>query len=287
MDSKNAEQQKQKEDLLRQAALFADKEAMGKMLLQQARDLPFFEPVPDRAAFWLPSLAFGSTTERSGLTDLQILIGGRVVSVTRNSLGTPQQTVDAFLKQYKPREPFEVPTGPGACFPYATVTGEPRPSVVGMSIRLKDRPDIVVYLRDSDVDTSHPESDPREVLAKEIRLRIPDAKDAIASNKMRPIHGVTLADQEGVGAYVTIFRHADEGPADPQKKGKPAEDWGYVAYSPGDRSAPLGTSSELVLKVLRYGRYAKQPMTEREFHKLAETIAASIKRRPGAWVPSK
>jgi hypothetical protein len=279
MNAKNREQQKAKDDLLRQAGLFTEKESMGSVLMQQASELPFHTAIPDRPAFSIQS------SKPPGSLDIQVLIGGRIVSTTRKLVGTPQQTVDAFVSQYKPRDPFEVPSGPGVCIPYATMTGEVRPASVGVSIRLLDRPDIVVYLRDSAVDPRGDGPDPKEVLSKEIRLDTHGARDAIASNKLKPFHSVTLAGRRGVGAFIAIFRDPDILDGEERRKAKPVLDWGYVAYSPGDKSAPLGTSSALMFKVMRYSRYAKQPMSESEFRKLAQTIAASIQRRPGAWVP--
>jgi hypothetical protein len=283
LESKNAEQKKEKDDLLRKAALFTAEEGMGKVLLQRAADLPFYEPIPNRPASSIPS-------KEPGLLDLQVLIGGRIVSLTHKLEGTPQQTVDAFLRRYKPREPFEVPSGPGVCLPYATVTEEARPAAVGMSIRLLDRPDIVVYLRDVPVDTRSEAGAPQDVLDYEIARHTHGSRGFIGatpSNKLKPFHRLTLAGQPAVGAFTTIYRdNPDIRDSQERRKAKPILDWGYVAYAPGDKNAPLGTSSTLTFKVLRYGRYAQQPMTEKEFRKLAEAIAASIQRRPGAWVPN-
>ena len=63
-------------------------------------------------------------------------------------------------------------------------------------------------------------------------------------------------------------------------------DWAYIAYVPGDKTAPPGVSSDITFRVERFGRFAKQPMTEKEFRELVKSVAASIKRRPGAWKQS-
>jgi hypothetical protein len=60
-------------------------------------------------------------------------------------------------------------------------------------------------------------------------------------------------------------------------------DMGYLAYVPGEAGHKPGESFNLEFRVERYGRFAKRPMTEKEFRKLTLTIAASIKRRPDGW----
>lgn len=296
LNSKNAVQEKVRSDLLESAKWRAENVEFSRFNdptgIKQQRDIeeaarvPFYEPVPDRPAFSFPS------TKKPGQLDLQVLIGGRIVGATSKLEGTPQQTVDAFLRRYKPREPFEVPSGRGVCLPYAAVTGEAEPATVGMAIRLLDHPDIVVYLHDAPVgtDAETETGSPKETLAAEIARHTHGSRGVIGatpSNKLKPFHRLTLAGQPAVGAYMTIYRdNLDIRDWRERREAKPVLDWGYVAYAPGDKKAPLGTSSTLMFKVLRYSRYAQRPMTEREFRKLAETIAASIQRRPGAWAPN-
>ena len=57
-----------------------------------------------------------------------------------------------------------------------------------------------------------------------------------------------------------------------------------LAYIPGLSGGKPGDSFNLTFKVERFGRFAKRPMSESEFRELTLRIAASIKRRSGAWV---
>ncbi|MDQ0017615.1 hypothetical protein J2W23_006029 [Variovorax boronicumulans] len=89
------------------------------------------------------------------------------------------------------------------------------------------------------------------------------SEDSIDSEKF-----VNEAVQRGY-FYGARFTEPLDGPVEP--------------FIPGDKNAPPGTSSNLIFKVERFGRFAKAPMTEGEFRDLVKRIAQSIKRRPRAW----
>lgn len=215
------------------------------------------------------------------------LTGTRIVSAGLKLTGTPQQTIDAFLKRYRARAPFDVPTEPGVCFPYSFVTGEKEPASVGISMRLRDRPDIVIYLHDGkDFTTLHPPPDAMSFMQREIRF------GAFYGNKVtapldgtsNQYHSITVDGRKGVGTFALVTRNNKPGPEAINNAANNDQDWAYLAYVAADSAAPSGMSSDLVFKVERFGRFAKESMTEKDFRELVKALAASIKRRPGAWL---
>ena len=82
-------------------------------------------------------------------------------------------------------------------------------------------------------------------------------------------HPVTLAGYKGLSSFVKFIRHDD------------AVDYGYAAVVRGDPNAKEDTP-DLMVYVIRDSHNAKgkEPMPKDEFLKMAETIAASVKRRP-------
>ena len=217
-----------------------------------------------------------------GKFDFSTLTGDHVVSASRKLEGTPEQTIANFQKLYSSRTPFEIPGKPGVCLPYGFMTGEKKPAYVAASFRLTDRPDIVVYL--SDRDASSEDSIDSEKFVNEAVQRgyFYGAKlTEPLDGRVRPFHSITVDGRQGLGGMALITRSVLSGPPIHNETNK-NQDWGYLAYIPGDKNAPPGTSSNLIFKVERFGRFAKTPMTESEFRDLVKTIAQSIKRRPGA-----
>jgi len=300
MGDANKEQQKKKKEFLEQAKWLDETPEFAKDIdpdgrerrdqREKAGQVPFYQPIPNHQAFGIkkviPNLRNPPSEETEDWLEFQVLLGNRIVSTSRKLSGTPQEVLERFLSHYRPREPFEVPTGPGVCLAYAAMNGEVQPATVGVSIRLKDRPDIVVYLRDTIAGADTKSPDTQAVLKHILALDLYATQRVDPMNKLRPtFERVTLAGHEGLGAWVQLTR-------DPSKAGSFAvhneanknRDWAYVAFVPGDKSAPVGQSSDLTLRIERYGRFAKKPMSEKEFRELASAIAASIQRRPGAWV---
>ena len=279
----NAAIQRGKDDLLWKAKLFNDDDQMRQAFIQQAIDLDFFKPFNSGTVYALQSDVG---------TGLFAWIDGHIVNVGRKSLATPQETIDTFLRNYRPRAAFEVPAEPGVCLPYAFMAHEIEPASVAMSMQLKERPDIVVYLRDAGrVDTTTD----RELQMRKFErtsLRVSDHFAGAVDNPkpldaVRPFRSITIDGNEGRGIFVTVKRSRN-GEGSPEQsinnEANNDEDWGYVAYVPGNPNAPEGMSSDLTFRVERCGRFAKQSMTEKEFRELVKAIASSITRRPGACV---
>lgn len=276
--ARNSALQMDKEDRLRMADRSDDSPGMQKRLRSEAGQISFFEPLNGETVF----ARFGEKG-----VEFDALIGTRIISSGLYRAGTPQQTIDGFLNRYRPRETFEVPTEPGVCLPYSFVAGESQPASVGISMRFKDRPDIVIYLHDGkDFTTLEPPPDAMAYVEREIRFgafygnRVTAPLDGTSNQ----YHSVTIDGRRGVGTFALVTRNSKPGPEAINNSANNDQDWAYLAYVSADKAATPGTSSDLVFKVERFGRFAKQSMTEHEFRNLVKTLAAGIKRRPGAWV---
>ena len=276
--ARNKTLRREKDDQLRMADRSDDSPKMQKRLRSEASQISFYEP-----------LNGGTVFARHGekAIGFDALIGTRIVSTGLDLIGTPQQTIDAFLKRYRSRAPFDVPTDPGVCFPYSFVTSEKQPASVGISMRLRNRPDIVIYLHDGkDFTRLEPPKSAKAYLSKAVQGFFYGAKLAnpLDGDSM-PFRAITIDGREGMGGFAIVTRDNDLGPEAINNAANQDQDWAYLAYVPADKAAPAGMSSDLVFKVERFGRFAKEPMTEKEFRELVKTLAAGIRRRPGAWVP--
>ena len=277
----NRKRQQQKDILLDHADMLArhsDMDPGGKLRqadLDDAAAFRFYQPYNGGN-----SLGF---INGSGKFNFSTLVGDHVVSASRRLEGTPEQTIANFLKFYRARAPFEIPSEPGVCLPYGFMTGEKKPAYVAVSFRLKNRPDIVVYLSDRDAsgaDSIDPEKFVNEAVQRGYfyGAKFTEPLDG----RMRPLRSIDVDGRKGLGGMALITRDVLSEPPIHNEANK-NQDWGYLAYIPGDKNAPPGTSSNLIFKVERFGRFAKTPMTESEFRDLVKSIAQSIKRRPGAW----
>ena len=273
-----SEAEKTKNELLKKVHRFADSPELHQSILDDAAAIRFYKPFNEGTVY-----AVESGEEVSMLA----LIGNRIVDTTRRKVGTAQQTIDALLKTRRPRAPFEIPAEPGACLAYGFITTGVKPVDVAVSIRLKDRPDIVINLRDQPVDTSEEAPASAEAF---INKAVYPGREFYASELTAPLDGklrsfrkVVIDGREGVGAFALVTRKVLPGRDAVHNEANKNRDWAYIAYVPGDKTAPPGTSSDITFRVERFGRFAKQPMTEKEFRELVKSVAASIKRRPGAW----
>ena len=238
--------------------------------------LHLYETIPSRGAI--------SRLGKDKLA-LHALVNGHILSTELKPQGAPAQTLDTFLSHYKPRVLGEVPSGPGVCVPFGVFTGEQQPATVGLNIRLKDQPDIVVFLLARDAAKDAPD-DPRKLFDGLTPVStFFGSKKVIPLHRIKPLQPIKIDGNEGLGSFVRVTRTAvlDQSRAF-NNAAENDQDWGYFAYIPGLVGGKPGDSFNLVFKVERFGRFAKRPMSESEFRELTLRIAASIKRRPGAWV---
>ena len=277
---RNYQVEKARAQLLEDIKKFADRPALKKRLEEQAA-----EPVRSYKPFNNGTVY---AVEQPDEVSMLALIGNRIVDATWPKTGTVQQVIDAFLATRRPRAVFEIPSEPGVCLAYQFHRARgTQPADVAVSMRLKDRPDIVIYLRDQPVDTSDEAPASAEAFIKKAvhpntyfyATELTQPLDG----KVRSFRSITIDGREGLGAFALVTRKVMQGTDAVHNESNKNQDWAYIAYVPGDKKAPMGLSSDLTFRVERFGRFATQLMTEKEFRELVKTIADSIKRRPGAW----
>ena len=185
--------------------------------------------------------------------------------------------LEQSLKRFRPRALFDIPpeTDNGLCMPYVFIADEDKNKgkihrEIHVTFRLKAHPDVEIYFMDDSATMPDPnlkvvmdakrelESFWRQYREKELQL------EGGLERGFRTVH---LAGREGVATRVNITRQDD------------AEDYGYTAYVKGDDVAVEDTPN-LMLYVIRTAAHTRgTPMSKNEVFKLAEQIAASVKRR--------
>jgi hypothetical protein len=288
----NKELQIKKEKLLKDANYFEPEQGMRKILTNESERVSLHQSFKNGTAFAAiiqqeKSLGNGAEPTYTPALTFYAQVNQMTISATRKLAGSPQQTLDNFLSEFRPRAAFEVPTTPGVCLPYAFMYGEVEPADTGTAMRLKDRPDILIYLKDvQDYSKAYipnaPVPDAKTFVNIRAKTSFNHGDDVEPLDKLfKSPSNVTVDGRTGAGAFVKITRKPA---ADAKNETNKIEDWGYLAYIPADKKAPLGTSSDLIFRVERFSRFAKQPMTEKEFREFVKTLAAGIQRRPGAFV---
>jgi hypothetical protein len=290
LDEDSAERQKKRDEDLKEASWldanpnFAkDLDPNGQRrqeLRAQASSLTNFGLVPGRSAYLIPAAGDASSNELT----LKALLRNHLLISEVAPKGSPVETVDAYFRHFSPRAPSEVPQGAGFCIPFMLVTGERYPATSVENFRLIDRPDIVITLTQDDASIWEPRS-PREVVVEgmmsgaQFQQGVRDPPPHPLDKVPPHIRPVTIDGHPGLGTFALVKRvPAVANTADHDN------DWGYFAYVPGTPGLKPGESFNLRLRVERFGRYAKQPLTEKEFREMVAQFAASIKRRPNGWV---
>jgi hypothetical protein len=190
-----------------------------------------------------------------------------------------------FAQDLRYRPLFTVPTVSGLCYPYLFLqdsAGEARKPGVHTTYRLKDHPDINIFL-------SHGHSPgfvPDRASQREAAERKADSfwRDqyggnykSIVSVFKRPggvYRAVEFAGRDGAESFVEFTR--EDGTID----------WGYLIAAPGSRD-PKALVPDLLFYVIRNASVAKakgkEPFgTEDSFLKFARSIAATVKPFPTA-----
>jgi Tle cognate immunity protein 4 C-terminal domain len=185
--------------------------------------------------------------------------------------------VTELLNSITPRPPHTVPTEPGLCYPYVFVKddGQARREVA-ISYRLKDHPDITVVLEDKTAPVRLRNERSQQHSAKVASIsfwgRYIQSDEGAESVWGDYYQGTKLAGYKGVHSYVEI------------KRADGTIDYGYYISVRGDSEAKED-EPDLTFWVIRNASVAKakgvQPYgDEKSFLALAQSIAASVKRRP-------
>ncbi len=205
-----------------------------------------------------------------------------------------------FLQNFSARALFEVPEEKGFCMPYGFVKdGTPQKRSMGTIMRLKDHPDVRILFRDQSASIMKSYSKEENAsVEKELRAfwERPDWGGVnYQALGFRKFPSVQMGGYKGRSTFVEITRPSytpisecafdDEEFSKAEKKAAgctpPTLDYGYIAYVKGDPDAKEDTPN-LLLYVMQDSKNApdgKPTIGKDELRKMADTIAASIKRR--------
>ena len=131
----------------------------------------------------------------------------------------------------------------------------------------------MIYLHDgTDFTTLEPPPDAMAYVERGIRFGAFYGNGSTSSldGTSNRYHSVTSDGRRGVGTFALITRNSKPEPEAINNSANNDQDWAYLAYVSADKAATPGTSFDLVFKVERFGRFAKHPMTEREFRDLVQ-----------------
>ncbi len=147
---------------------------------------------------------------------------------------------------------------------------------IAATFLLGDHPDVTIMLKDANAAGSQSDNPRRDIFTPEYRSndfwnQYRSLGEKISSEWLTPYRSTTLAGQKGLGSFTKIIREDD------------TEDYGYLVVASGDPEAKEDTP-DLMLYVIRDAKNAKakgiEPISKDKLLEMAQTIAASVKRRP-------
>ncbi len=207
-----------------------------------------------------------------------------------------------FSKNFRPRALYELPEEKGFCLPYGFVKDNtPQERSMGTIMRLKDHPDVKILFRDQSAFLLENYSrEENATVEQELRAFWEHADWGAVKYQalgFRKFPSVEIAGYKGRSTFVEMTRpHPspngrdkctwdDENfePGEKKPTGCPLRqlDYGYIAYVKGDPDAKEDTPNLLlyVMQNSEDGPGGKATLGKDELRKMADTIAASIKRR--------
>jgi hypothetical protein len=207
-----------------------------------------------------------------------------VVDTGTSDLSSSRQTLKALARSVRPRSIFDIPQAAGVCLPHTFIEDDgQRPRSIGVTYRLKAHPDVSIWLEDSTAQSTIANTGSATTQgAKDADRFSPEYKSHFfwsqdyqspkAWRHLWPdLHEVRLDGRKGVASFVELKRQDN------------TLDYGYLAVVRGDPES-LQDSPDLMLYVIRDAKNAiekgKQPIEKDELLRMAEAIAASVKRRP-------
>ena len=193
--------------------------------------------------------------------------GGTTVSFIADLI-SEQKTLN-ILGSLRVRADGEVPATPGVCLPGLFIGSDGPDALrnIGVTFRLKNHPDVLIFFHDLKVLKDQPKLTSRQksefVWTSEFGVG-----KTVKLHGVFPWQTVKLDGREGVGSFGTITRNDD------------STDYGYLVTVQGDLNASTDTP-DLLLYVERNASASqgKTPVTADELEKIGEEIAASIRRR--------
>ena len=163
------------------------------------------------------------------------------------------------------REPFVIPAVAGLCIPYGFVPDDGKaPRDIAVTVRPVDHPEVLITLEEKTVIGDDPRVSNKGWV---IYMLHSTYSDDMAKMKQLDQHKQLVAGRAGEMIYARLYRDTGQ------------EDYVYLANAFGSSKAPTDTPT-LMLRVERNSALTKNtPISEKDFKKLAERIAASIQRR--------
>ncbi|WP_458371928.1 T6SS immunity protein Tli4 family protein [Pseudomonas lactis] len=205
-----------------------------------------------------------------------------------------------FLQNFRARALYEVPQEKGFCMPYGFVKDDsPQHRSMGTIMRLIDHPDVRILFRDQSASiVENFKKEENASVEKELRAFWEGADWGGVKYQalgFRKFPSVQMGGYKGRSTFVEITRPSytpisecawdDEDFSKAEKKlagcTPPTLDYGYIAYVKGDPDAKEDTPNLLlyVMQDSKNGPDGKATIGKDELRKMANTIAASIKRR--------
>ena len=221
----------------------------------------------------------------------------KVTSSTKEKF---ESDLSHFSQNFRSRALYELPKERGFCMPYGFVKDDrPQKRSMGTIMRLKDHPDVRILFRDqSALFEENYSKEENASVEQELRAfwERPDWGGVkYQALGFRKFPSVQMGGYKGQSTFVEITRPSyspiyecawDEeyfSKAEKKRAGclPPTLDYGYIAYVKGDPDAKEDTPN-LLLYVMQNSKDApdgKPTIGKDELKKMADTIAASIKRR--------
>ncbi len=208
---------------------------------------------------------------------LLVQIGDAAMYWSGNADPIAESAQSAFvdIERSQPRQAFSVPIQTGVCAPYVFIPdGGKRRRDIRVTYRLKEQPDVTVWLADGNASAPGAEQIASHFTAEyQTEFFWTQRYQSRKRVKLlwRKLHDVQLDGRKGVSSFVELTRDDD------------TIDYGYLAVVRGDPDAKTDTP-DLMLYVIRDAKNAtakgKQPIDKAAFLEMAEAIAASVKHRP-------
>ena len=171
-----------------------------------------------------------------------------------------------YAASFQLREPFVIPATAGQCIPYGFVPDDGKaPRDIAVTVRPVDHPEVLITLEEKSIIGPDPRLPNMGSLAFMLQY---DYGPASPKMKQLDQHKQQIAGRAGEMVFVRLYRKTGQ------------EDYVYLASVFGSSKAPTDTPT-ITLRIERNSALTKNtPISEKDFKKLAERIAASIQRRP-------
>ena len=181
------------------------------------------------------------------------------------------------LLHAEPRSFGVVPEKNGLCLPYVFVSDDGSEARhIAVTYRLKSHPDITIWLQDTNGGPIPKGFDPRKFTAEYDNeffwtLNYQEPKKYRPAWHWPPLRSIRLAGMDGRASFMELTRDDD------------TIDYGFFAAARGDPNKEADPTN-VQMFVIRDAKNAIakgiKPMEKDEFIKLAQTVAASVKKRP-------